>query len=41
MFKVHPGRVVCILSYYGTHPEKTSVLLNSHTDVVPADPVIK
>ena len=25
------------MSYYGTQPEKKSVLLNSHTDVVPVD----
>ncbi|CAF0871263.1 unnamed protein product [Brachionus calyciflorus] len=36
--EVHPNRIVCILSYYGTQPEKQSILLNSHTDVVPADP---
>ena len=27
------------MSYYGKSPEKPSILLNSHTDVVPADQV--
>ena len=35
--KVHPNRIVCILTYYGKSREKKSVLLNSHTDVVPVD----
>jgi aminoacylase len=34
---VHPNRIVCILTYYGKSREKKSVLLNSHTDVVPVD----
>lgn len=35
--EVSPNRIVCIMSYLGTNPEKKSILLNSHTDVVPAD----
>ena len=35
--QVAPDRTVCILSYNGTKPELKSVLLNSHTDVVPVD----
>lgn len=35
--EVHPGRIVVLMSYYGTCPEKPSILLNSHTDVVPVD----
>ena len=34
---VHPGRVVVIMTYLGLSPDKPSILLNSHTDVVPAD----
>ncbi len=37
--EVVPNRIVCIMSYNGTQPEKQSILLNSHTDVVPADMV--
>ena len=35
--EVHPGRTVLIFSYYGRSPDKKSILLNSHTDVVPCD----
>lgn len=34
---VHPGRTVLILTYLGQSPQKPAILLNSHTDVVPAD----
>lgn len=33
--QVAPGRVVTILTWLGTNPRLSSVLLNSHTDVVP------
>ncbi|MBN3295078.1 ACY1 protein, partial [Amia calva] len=33
--EVHPGRVVAIMTWEGTEPKLKSVLLNSHTDVVP------
>uniref|UniRef100_A0A8C7X1V9 Aminoacylase 1 n=1 Tax=Oryzias sinensis TaxID=183150 RepID=A0A8C7X1V9_9TELE len=33
--KVCPGRVVSIMTWEGTEPQLKSVLLNSHTDVVP------
>ncbi|RNA41112.1 aminoacylase-1, partial [Brachionus plicatilis] len=36
--EVCPKRIVCVLTYLGTEPKKQSILLNSHTDVVPADP---
>lgn len=35
--EVCPGRIVTLMSYYGSEPEKPSILLNSHTDVVPVD----
>lgn len=38
--EVHPNRIVCILTYFGKSPEKPSILLNSHYDVVPCDYVI-
>ena len=37
--EVCPGRKVCFMSYIGKNPDKPSILLNSHTDVVPADQV--
>uniref|UniRef100_A0A8C2P593 N-acyl-aliphatic-L-amino acid amidohydrolase n=1 Tax=Capra hircus TaxID=9925 RepID=A0A8C2P593_CAPHI len=33
--EVAPGRVVTVLTWPGTNPKLSSVLLNSHTDVVP------
>ncbi|XP_048449552.1 aminoacylase-1 [Rhincodon typus] len=33
--EVHPGRTVVVISWEGTDPKLKSVLLNSHTDVVP------
>lgn len=33
--QVAPGRVVTILTWPGTNPRLSSILLNSHTDVVP------
>lgn len=33
--EVCPGRVIAIMTWVGTRPELKSVLLNSHTDVVP------
>uniref|UniRef100_A0A7N5JR41 N-acyl-aliphatic-L-amino acid amidohydrolase n=1 Tax=Ailuropoda melanoleuca TaxID=9646 RepID=A0A7N5JR41_AILME len=33
--EVAPGRVVTILTWPGTNPRLSSILLNSHTDVVP------
>lgn len=35
--EVHPNRIVCILTYLGKSPEKPTLLLNSHIDVVPCD----
>jgi aminoacylase len=32
-----PDRSVVLMTYLGTSPDKPSILLNSHTDVVPAD----
>jgi acetylornithine deacetylase/succinyl-diaminopimelate desuccinylase-like protein len=37
--EVHPNRIVCILTYLGKSPDKESILLNSHYDVVPCDEV--
>lgn len=34
-FKVCPGRVVSIMTWEGTDPTMKSIVLNSHTDVVP------
>lgn len=33
--QICPGRVIAIMTWVGTRPELKSVLLNSHTDVVP------
>lgn len=33
--QVAPGRVVTVLTWPGTNPRLSSLLLNSHTDVVP------
>ena len=33
--QVAPGLVVTVLTWLGTSPKLSSVLLNSHTDVVP------
>ncbi|XP_053156743.1 aminoacylase-1 [Hemicordylus capensis] len=33
--EVCPGRVITILTWKGTNPQQRSILLNSHTDVVP------
>ncbi|OCT83269.1 hypothetical protein XELAEV_18025806mg [Xenopus laevis] len=33
--ELHPGRVILILTWKGTDPQLRSVILNSHTDVVP------
>lgn len=33
--QVCPGRVVLVLTWPGTNPRLRSILLNSHTDVVP------
>ncbi|XP_048346813.1 aminoacylase-1 [Sphaerodactylus townsendi] len=33
--EVCPGRVITILTWKGTNPQLSSILLNSHTDVVP------
>ena len=35
--EVHPGRIVCLMTYLGKNPEKPAILLNSHYDVVPCD----
>ncbi len=35
--EVSPNRVVVLMTYLGTRPDKPSILLNSHTDVVPVD----
>jgi aminoacylase len=37
--EVAPNRTVCLMTYNGAKPELQSILLNSHTDVVPADQV--
>jgi hypothetical protein len=39
--EVMSGKTICLMSYYGNGPQKQSILLNSHTDVVPADQVIQ
>lgn len=36
--EVHPGRVVVLMTYEGEDPSLPSILLNSHTDVVPVFP---
>uniref|UniRef100_A0A8C6TEF8 N-acyl-aliphatic-L-amino acid amidohydrolase n=1 Tax=Neogobius melanostomus TaxID=47308 RepID=A0A8C6TEF8_9GOBI len=36
--EVFPGRVVTIMTWEGTNPKLKSILLNSHTDVVPVFP---
>lgn len=36
--EVHPGREVAIVTWEGLQPELSSILLNSHTDVVPVYP---
>lgn len=41
MSQVCPGRVVTILTWTGTNPALKSVLLNSHTDVVPVYQVLQ
>nr|XP_033781969.1 aminoacylase-1 isoform X1 [Geotrypetes seraphini] len=33
--EVHPGRVITILTWEGTNPRLRSIVLSSHTDVVP------
>lgn len=33
--EVCPGRVVSVMTWEGTNPTLKSILLNSHTDVVP------
>ncbi|KAM4722397.1 aminoacylase-1-like [Rhinophrynus dorsalis] len=33
--ELSPGRVIVILTWWGTDPKLSSVILNSHTDVVP------
>jgi aminoacylase len=35
--KVASDRTVVVMTYLGTEPEKSTILLNSHTDVVPVD----
>lgn len=37
--QVAPGRVVTVLTWPGTDPKLSSLLLNSHTDVVPVSKV--
>lgn len=37
--QVAPGRVVTVLTWPGTNPKLSSLLLNSHTDVVPVSKV--
>lgn len=37
--QVHEGRTIFIMTLEGTQPDLGSVLLNSHTDVVPVYPV--
>ena len=39
LFQVHPGRVVFYMTWVGEDPSLKSILLNSHTDVVPVYPV--
>ena len=39
VFEVNPGKPVVVITCEGTEPEKPSILLNGHTDVVPAYPV--
>lgn len=35
LLQVCPARVITILTWEGTNPQLSSILLNSHTDVVP------
>jgi aminoacylase len=39
--KTAPGKYVCILSWPGTDPSLSSVMLNSHSDVVPVVEVLQ
>ncbi|XP_071960681.1 aminoacylase-1-like [Antedon mediterranea] len=38
VIEVHPGREVVVITWEGTDPSLKSVVLNSHTDVVPVYP---
>ena len=35
LFKVHPGQTVVVMKWPGSDPSLKSLVLNSHTDVVP------
>lgn len=35
IYHVHPEKPIVVLTWAGTQPEKSSILLNSHMDVVP------
>lgn len=35
IYHVHPGKPIVVLTWVGTQPEKSAILLNSHMDVVP------
>ncbi|XP_033228168.1 aminoacylase-1-like [Belonocnema kinseyi] len=36
VFEVNPGKSVVVITWEGTEPEKSTILLNGHMDVVPA-----
>lgn len=37
--ELHPKKPIVIITWEGTEPEKPSILLNGHMDVVPVFPV--
>lgn len=39
VFEISPNKPVVIITWTGTEPEKDSILLNGHMDVVPVFPV--
>ncbi|XP_782880.2 aminoacylase-1 isoform X2 [Strongylocentrotus purpuratus] len=38
LIEVHPGKIVVVITWEGTHPHLKSIVLNSHIDVVPVFP---
>lgn len=41
VLELHPKKPIVLISWYGSHPNIPSLLLNSHMDVVPVFPVRK
>ena len=39
VFEISPKKPVLVITWEGTEPEKSSILLNGHMDVVPVFPV--